>query len=174
MKTCSRCETWFSPSQHVQKYCSPECRRAANNTRDTARGRAEVRAARVGRVCADCKISIEDRMITAQRCAPCGKKHAHRETIERRKQSRSREREFSAKKPVTPSRTGLKRHDPSKLAPPPKTQPPSKLPDLGSGEGFEGWDGCWSPNVTPDTRALIARHLGLPDPMKQGRGDEAA
>lgn len=114
------------------------------------------------KTCQDCPTLIVDLRANAIRCHDCARR-AHRKQT-------SQHIGVRASKTVTAkSKANLVPRTPTRIAPVKEKSVDPKLPNLGAGEGFGGpdWDGCWTVNVPPEGRALIEKHLGRPDPMKQ-------
>lgn len=150
-RACVGCDRVFTPKQRPQKYCEAKCEQVARNKRSAERGRERAAEARAGRICADCSVSIAHRMRSASRCETCSVIHSNKQYAEKRKANKA-----------TTVRQIPPRRDAPKLGPVKEKQEKPSLPNFG-GDWFPGWDGCWSPSLSPLAREM-AEQYGGPGP----------
>ena len=166
IRDCPECGQAYTPRGTRQKYCGSPCERAYHGrqqSKRTAERRAAELAARAPRFCQVCATPIDHLQKVAFRCHACAKAY----------RAKTRTPTEQAVKLTTP-KASLTRRDAPKLSAP-KVKPDMALPNL-NGDWYPGWDGPWSPNLSPVARELIERaHGGAPERAQPPiQKDEAA
>ena len=106
-RKCKRCGAAFAPKRGPERYCSPECRRAASleQMREAARRRRRPNkaAALPQRVCVICGATFTPHRRTQMTCSPkCSKSWEKKTATARTRERRRQEREERARQSPQP------------------------------------------------------------------------
>jgi hypothetical protein len=160
---CAICEIEFVRRTNRQRFCSDPCSRKSAYLAKRQRTVANRQQTREPRFCHDCKISIDKRRVDAKRCRDCAvirNRELHGGGLGARTNKAVARKSMTEVAATSPIKQRARVEKPRDMS----------LPNFG-GDWYPGWDGCWSPSVPPEGRAMIERQLGRTDPMKQ---EEAA